>query len=138
MSELLEKVSDFVVQTLAKEEWKRLNGRDYERCAVDVPHDVGNQIGFEIHKLVKSEVTGLVDHFHEDVIRLAEFFLRLTGAERWPKTNPGDDIQHDQREIEWRMAKAWHVATPSERFLANLLVMVWRHEMALAGVVEKI
>jgi hypothetical protein len=35
------------------------------------------------------------------------------------------------------MAKAWHVATPSERFLANLLVMVWRHEMVLAGVVEK-
>jgi hypothetical protein len=30
MSELSEKVSDHLVRVLANEEWKRLNGRDYE------------------------------------------------------------------------------------------------------------
>jgi hypothetical protein len=111
-------------------------------CAVDVPHDAGNQIGIEIYKRAEAEglePEGLGD-FRDDIIMLAGTLLKLKELERWPKPNPGDDIQHDQREseIEWRMAKAWHVATPSERFLANFLVMVWRHEIFLAGVVEKI
>jgi hypothetical protein len=133
MSALSEKVSDHLVQVLAKEEWKRANGQDYERCAVDVPQEIGNDIGVEIVKLAERE--GLRD-FRDEIIWLAGKALEIKRLDAWPKPNFTKD--EEEEEIEWRMAKAWHVATPSERFLANLLVMVWRQEMVLAGVVEKI
>jgi hypothetical protein len=133
MSELSEKVSDHLVRVLANEEWKRANGQDYERCAVDVPQEIGNDIGVEIVKLAERE--GLRD-FRDEIIWLAGKALEIKRLDAWPKPNFTKD--EEEKQIDWRMAKAWHVATPSERFLANLLVMVWKLEFMLAGAVGKI